>query len=217
MTRSLTAPFVSEITAAALLPIVLVKFGFTSGDLNLWTGVGVIQWNGDAYTGVGGLGEISGIMETGEIKATNVQFTLSGADEIMIALALAENYQNRACRLWVAVLDGNFTIIADPYMLFSGTMDVMTIDDQPTNPRITLTAENDLAALRRPNPRYYTPQDQELEYPGDTFFQYVTALQDKIIQFGVGGGTPNTPKFTGKNAGRKPVESTPTQSGRWRY
>lgn len=214
MTRTLSGPFVSAITAAAVLPIVLVKFGFTSGDLNLWSGVGVIQWNGEVYTGVGGLGEISGIMETGEIKATNVQFTLSGADEVMISMALAENYQNRSARLWVAVLDSNFAIIADPYLAFSGKMDVMVIDDQPENPRISLTAENDLAALRRPNPRYYTSQDQELEYPGDTFFQYVPGLQDKQIQFGVGGGGAAARPVPGNFMGRKPVEATPTQPKR---
>lgn len=193
MPRNLAAPFTARVQAAALIPIFLAKFSFASGDLNLWSGVGVLGWNGELYYGSGGLGTFSAIVESGATRAGSVTFSLSGADQQIIALALNEEYQNRPASLWFAVLDDNYALVSTPYLLYRGKMDVMTINESGDTSTVELTVENDLVILRRPQERRYTDEDQRQDYPDDTMFSRVADLQDKEILFGkaeVGGAVP---------------------------
>jgi hypothetical protein len=46
---------------------------------------------------------------------------------------------------------------------------------------IALALENKLSNLSRANMRRYTNADQQLYYPGDTFFQSVESLNDQAL------------------------------------
>ena len=70
MARSLSASMVTEVTSNVMSPIVLIKLEFDSGDLNLWTGIGNITFNGDTYTGAGDVIDISTVQETTKLKRT---------------------------------------------------------------------------------------------------------------------------------------------------
>jgi hypothetical protein len=60
-------------------------------------------------------------------------------------------------------------------------MDTMEVVDGP-EPRIVLTCESRLVDLERAEVRRYTDPDQQAEYPGNRFFEYVPALQDAEIK-----------------------------------
>ena len=63
-------------------------------------------------------------------------------------------------------------------------MDTMTIDDSPESATITLTVENRLIDLERVNPFRYTQENHKTLYSNDTFFSYVSDLQDQEIEWG---------------------------------
>ncbi|AWV21498.1 Transcriptional regulator, LacI family [Roseomonas mucosa] len=48
-------------------------------------------------------------------------------------------------------------------------------------PRVSLTCEGRLVDLERAEVRRYTDADQQAEYPGDRFFEFVPALQEAQI------------------------------------
>lgn len=180
MARDLHADYTTAVTSAELAPILLFKAEFDSGDLNLWTGVGDIVWNSDTYTGAGNLLEVTAVEETQDLKANGVQFTLSGISASIIATALTEDYQGRDVSIWFGLLESG-AVKADPFLLFKGRMDVMTIDESADTATIMLTAESVLIDLERPNERRYTDEDQQTEYAGDLGFEFVASLQEKEI------------------------------------
>jgi hypothetical protein len=60
-------------------------------------------------------------------------------------------------------------------------MDVMEVTDGAEG-RISLTCESRLVDLERAEVRRYTDADQQAEYQGDRFFEYVPALQEAEIR-----------------------------------
>lgn len=181
MSRNLTAGLITELTAKGLSPVGLFKFEFDSGTLRFWTGIGEITWNSEIYVGSGNLISVSEVSETQELKAKGITFQLSGINASIISIAYTENYQGRPATFWLAAKDSNDAIIADPFISFKGKMDVMEDHDDGETATITLSVESHLIDLERPKVRYYTDEDQQLEYPGDLFFEFVPALIEKEI------------------------------------
>ena len=189
MERPLTAAMATQMTGSPVVPVLLVKMEFSSGDLNVWSGYGDIAFGGDTYTGVGDLGSVSPITETQEVAATGASFGMSGIPASMIATALAEDYQERPARMWLGALDLTIDpppLVADPYQIFAGRMDVMTIAEDAETATISVSVENRLIDLEVAKQRRYTAEDQKNEFPGDTGLDQVTALQDAEITWGKG-------------------------------
>lgn len=187
MARDLTAGMQAEVVAGTVRPVILCDFVFDSGTMHVWSGLGQLSWSGNTYEGVGTFLQISAVAETSALRANGLTFSLSGLppDEeeqsAILVKALAENYQLRPCRVWLGMMDEDLDIIADPFLIFEGRMDTMTIHDDPANPTIELTAEHHLVALERPHERRWTDEDQRVDFPTDRGFQFVSALQSKEI------------------------------------
>lgn len=197
MSRDLTSGMVTAITAKTVTPVLLAYFDFSSGAVRVWSGIGDIVWGGNTYSGVGNFGGVSDIAETQDNSAQGAMFTLNGIPSSLIYTALTEHYQGRAAKLWLGVMDSTMALIADPYLLFGGRMDVMTSTDSGETASLTLAVENRLIDLNRSRERRYTDEDQKIDYPADTGLRYIAGLQDKTIQWGSGvnqGGdaVPNT-------------------------
>lgn len=184
MVRTITADMITEYTSSSLRPITLVKFEFDTADLNLWSGVGELEWSGDTYTGAGNLLNISDIEETEAIVAGSVVFTLSGISSTIISTALSEDYQGRTVTIWKGALDSDRAIVADPVFIFSGNMDVMTISESGQSSIVTIIAENQLRALTRPSTRKWTDADQKIIYPSDRGFEELPQIQDEPLKWG---------------------------------
>lgn len=79
------------------------------------------------------------------------------------------------------LLDAEGAFVADPFPLWAGLMDVMEVTDG-AEARIALTCESRLVDLERAEVLRYTDADQQAEYQGDRFFEYVPALQEVEIR-----------------------------------
>jgi len=197
MSRDLTTAVQNQLSADELQPFFAVKLNFDSGDLRLWTGYGDITVDSETYTGGGQVLNISQIEETVEVAARGMTMSLNGVDSSLISLALSENYQTRSAKVYLGVLSSG-AVVASPYQLFDGRMDVLTIDDSGETATITMTAESRLIDLERPRLRRYTSEDQKLRHPTDTGLDFVAALQEKEIAWGTGKDSvadyvPNNP------------------------
>ncbi len=178
MARSLTAGMITEVTAPNNRPFVLVKFAFDSADLNLWNGVGDLVFDGDTYIGAGNLLDISEIVETEDIIANSVRFTLSAIPADIISTALLENYQGRPVSMWMGMFDASKAIVADPVLIFAGSMDVMELLEGGTTSTATIIAESQLRALTRASSRKWTDEDQKVNFPTDDGFREIPLIQE---------------------------------------
>jgi len=185
MSRNLTTAVSNQLSANELQPFFAVKLNFDSGSVKLWTGYGEITVASETYTGGGQLLDISPIQETVEVAARGASIALNGIDSSLISLALNENYQTRSAKIYLGVLSSG-AVVSDPYQLFDGRMDVMTIDDNGETASIVMTAESRLIELERPKLRRYTSEDQKLNHPDDIGLDFVASLQEKEIAWGSG-------------------------------
>lgn len=183
MSRGVTTAMNNQLTAKELEPFFAVDLDFDGGNVQIWTGYGDITFDGVTYTGAGDILSISEISETSEVQASGVTIGLSGISSTLISAALNETYQGRACKIYLGTLS-NGAVVADPYMVFSGRMDVMNIEDSGDTCDIALQAENRLIDLDRPRVRRYTSEDQKIDYPADKGLEFIADLQDKEIVWG---------------------------------
>lgn len=184
MARDLTASFITEIDGNQLSPALLVKFEFASGDVRFWTGYGSKTYNSEEYTGIGDVMGVSTVEEVQDIRATSVTFTLSGLNSSVISAALQSQYQGRAVTMWFAVLDSSGALIADPYELFSGRMDVISFSDNGDAADFAIKCESNAIDIRKAKERRFTPEDQKIDYPSDKGLDYIPKIQDIDVVWG---------------------------------
>lgn len=184
MARSLADGLGQEITHERLAPIVLMKAEFDSGDVRLWSGLGILTWNSEAYEGAGDLLNISPIEETQSFQAVGAVFTLSGIPSWIVDLAMAEDYQERPVTLWLGTLSDQGALVGSPVLLYKGRMDVMETEEDGETATIRLASESRARSVQDKNERRWTPEDQHIDFPNDKGFDQVAALQDTEIVFG---------------------------------
>lgn len=171
-----------------------VKLEFDTDTLYLWSGDIDLDIDGNTYTGVGSLLNVSTIEDTLELKSTGVSLSLAGMDTTVLNLALSENYQNRQIEIFLGYLSGGTDHVQGKMTLFKGRMTSMTINDDPNGATIQLLAENRLVDLDRPANLRFTKESQLFIDSTDTCFSRVQALQDQEIvwgrssSYGSGGG-----------------------------
>ena len=181
--RSLSNDMTTQVSASQLAPIILASLSFST-PVNLWSGYGTITYIGTGYLGIGTLGTISPIEETTDLAARGISMQLSGVPTAQIAIALTENYQGRECSVLFAAMASDGTLVSTPVTVFSGRMDVMTINDDGEQAIIGMTAENKLVDFRRPREVRYTDEEQKSLFPTDKGLEFVNAIQEKQIYWG---------------------------------
>lgn len=185
MSRELSVELAAEVSAPVLRPVLLVDCEFDAGEINLWSGLGVLTAFSKTYNGGGTLLSISEYQETQRLEAQGLTITLSGISSSILEVAMDEPYQGRPCRVFIGALNPAGQLVSDPYQLFSGFMDVMNLELGGDTCTVAINVEHKLIILDQSKERRYTSEDQKAEYPGDLGFDFVTSLQDKDIVWGV--------------------------------
>lgn len=192
MSRDATAGVLTSFEQPVLRPIIFVELDYPSGfvrvnsadrTFSFDSGSGVVD-----FLGVGQLGSISAVGETTELQASKMSFTLTGIPQSSISAAF-EKAQGRRAKMWLGSLDSSYAIIADPVLLFVGLIDNSTIDIGVIG-TVTVNVNNRFIEWQREKIRRYTDADQQAEFPGDKFFQYIVQAVEKEIIWGPGGPEP---------------------------
>lgn len=181
-TPRLSVQAAAAATAPVVAPVILCELDFATGTFRVWSGLGTLNWAGRSFEGIGDIGAMGEVEETVELRAVRLTLALSPVPQEVIDIALSErSYRLRPARLWLALLDEDGAFVADPFPLWAGIMDTMEVVDG-AEPRVTLACESRLVDLERAEVRRYTDADQQAEFPGDRFFEFVPALQDVEIR-----------------------------------
>jgi hypothetical protein len=185
MTRALTSAVQTAIAGANVPLMIAVELAFDSGYVRVNNSGQNFVYGGNTFIGIGAMGSIDAIKEGGNLEAYGIALTLSGIDPGMIAMALGENCQGRACKVWLTFLDENYTILNDPLLPFDGRMDTMSIELGETA-AVTVTAESRLIDLERPRVRRYNHEDQIAQFPSDKGLEFVALAVEHEVLWGRG-------------------------------
>lgn len=184
MSRSLPSALSTELAATELKPFYAIELLFDSGDLRFWTGYDEIEANGETWTGSGLVISISGTNEPADLSANGISITFSGLDLAIISVMLNENYRGRSAKIYLGALDSTNQPVSDMYQIFSGRMDIMTLQENGSVATVSISVENVLIDLDRPRPIRLTNEDHLSRYSGDNSLSGVAQLQDRQISWG---------------------------------
>lgn len=194
MARSMTSAYETALTADVLHLAVLLYLDLSSGALRLTSRATPITWDGHTWAGGAAFTQLQPLEEGVVPRAEALAVVLSGINAAYVASIMTEHYQGRAAKVWVALLDANQAVIADPLLVFHGRIDEPTVEMSGSDASITLTLESRWADWDRPRVRVYSDPDQQEEHPGDKFFQFAAAMVNKEISWGQYRG-PAAPKL----------------------
>jgi len=190
--RELAAGTRAEVRAQAKRPAWFVEAEFRTVTLRLWSGNGVLQWDGKSWYGPGtapvsvpggitgsAVVEIERVTETVGVEATGLKIHVSQFPSALLRYCVDELRIGKQCNLWLGFLDlAGTTLVDDPVPWFGGWMDAAEVDQDPEKARITITVENELRRLQIPVLRLVTVEDQHIEFASDNLFKYVPALKN---------------------------------------
>lgn len=183
MSRTLTAGVQAAIALGNVPLVMLVEMDFPSAFLRFNNSGQTLAWDGHDWLGFGNIGSIEPITEAADLSANGLAFVVSGVASEHIANALGQDYQGRSCKVWYAVLDSDYQVIADPIGPFSYRMDTMDIELGQTA-SIRVTAESRLTDWERAPVSRYTSEEQQRLYPGDLGLEFVPQMSEKQIRWG---------------------------------
>lgn len=195
MPRNLSPAIVSAVAATQKRIAWFIEIVFESSTVYAWSGLGAITpagpaWDpgatfpyGQQFIGVGWLGKISSLPQNTEMTAENMRLTLSGIPSTLAGDAINSVRLFGSVTLWMAFLDQNNNVIPDPLQMWQGATDVPTLSDGADTCTLDITVENSLLALNQSSNRRYTTLDQQLDFPGDAGFDFLSAMQDLFLPF----------------------------------
>lgn len=194
MPRNLSPAVSAAIAAPQKTLALFLEIVFTNETLYLWGGVGNTSsagpaWDpgatfpyGQVFTGVGWLGRIESVPQNSELTAENMTLQLSGIPPDLLGDVINTVRLTGTAQLWVGFFL-NGVLEPDPVQLWLGATDVPTLSDGAETCAIAITVENALLSLNSSSNRRFTTLDQQLDYPGDTGFDYVSAMQDLYLPY----------------------------------
>src|SRR5260221_13292391 len=128
MPRSLSADFLTAIQSTVLYPVVFVQIGFSTGVEYLWSGIGTITFNGQTWTGIGTLLDISVIEDGSTVEAKGISITVSGLDSSTLSNVLNQYKLGQQVTVYLG-----FFYNASPWQLISSPVTAWQgRTDQPT-------------------------------------------------------------------------------------
>lgn len=184
MARVLTAAVIAELTAARSRPVFFVEAEFSTGTVNLWSGLGSILFDGKTWEGVGKLGGISVVTETSDMQAENLVLSLSGLPASILTNVLDEIRFGKAATVQMGYLTEAGAVIADPFTYFKGIIDKGQIDEGGQDSTVQINVESENAALRRAKEFRHSSEDQKTEFPTDEGFDHVTSIAELNLVWG---------------------------------
>lgn len=172
--------------AAAGRTVALVTFvdlDIVGDRLRAHDNTGTINWGSNDWLGVGEFAGIDAVTESLEVIAQPVKLTLSGVDPQLITDAMTTQYHGRDVTIYIGLRDTETGALVDtPEEVWSGYMDVMTIEFDLNSASITLDCEHRLR--RQPATSRYTDEDQRTLFAGDLFFSKLHLIPGFVGKWG---------------------------------
>lgn len=181
--RSITTGMRTASQAAVVRPVTLVALYLDSGTVRCNSSDRTVTWSGDTYLGVGRLGSITAIQETTTLQTQSVRLTMSGIPADYISMVWQEIYQDRAVKIWLALLDENYVIVADPILQWDGLIDQMSMQIGESA-IVSVTTNDKMIRWETPQVHRYTDADQQRRFPGDLGCQFIAQAVEKEILWG---------------------------------
>lgn len=182
MDRDLTAAVKAEVAKSVLSMAHLVTVYLDEYVIRITDYDRTIVWGADQWLPTGGLLDLGEVEESAELKEQKLAVTLSGIDQVYVALFLSQNYLHRTVTVHRALLTETGAVIADPHLYFKGTMDEPVLNESPDAGTSLMTVQvvSNLAGNGRSPGRHTNDSEQQVCFPGDRGFKFVSKISRDV-------------------------------------
>jgi len=186
MARGLSSAVKTELATGVIDPVLLVEIGFdtpvylTNASFDLTSSV---SGSSRTYVANGHLKNITGVNETNKPTKNTLSLSLSGVDQTYISLALSQNIINSDVYIYRGFLDTNNSLLADPFLLFFGTVDEFKVTDTTEKANLVLNITSHWGNFSKTSGRVTTDNSQQRFFSGDKGMEFA-ALTVRDIKWG---------------------------------
>jgi len=170
MTRSLTTALKTELATNDIRPVHLITIGFAT-PVNItdcsFPLTSSISGGSVTYSASSFIMGISNFSEETDIAKQSLDLTLSGADQTFISTCLNENVVNDSVTIYRGLLNDSNALIADPFLLYKGTIDTFGISESGEESSITLRIVSHWADFEKENGRKTNNISQQRFFSAD--------------------------------------------------
>lgn len=188
MSRDIPSNVDSALDDDFVIPIFFVELDFDTDPVYVHTDLGNITVLGHTWSGAGGLGEISPIEETEEVKAPGLKLRLAITDEsagsIFQELTQQDFYQREVIIYFSTRNISTGALLDDPFELFRGKADVPEIVHGERDSFAELLVESEWADGERSNGERYSDAQLQSEFSGDLGFAFLADLVNRKVVWG---------------------------------
>ncbi len=146
--------------------VLLAEIDLPGGIERYWNGIGVLSYDGEEWSGVGGIASVSGLSSEASAFIQTVTFSVA-VDEATNA-AMEDDIRGREARLLFALLDEHGQIIPDPIEVSVVSLDTATLQVGDGARQISLIGHTAFYTLEAPSRFLWTNEQQDFDFPGDT-------------------------------------------------
>lgn len=172
--RSLSSETAAALASPGVPLCLLIRMDLTVPVFVSTTGVNV-EWEDSVWLGVDQVGTVEQIVDTAGERGP-LRFQLSVRNEVLaLAMESADEARGKRCRVYLAVHHPETYAILSSELIWSGTLDQMTLTWGDKIGQVNVTAEHRGVTFGRAKPTRYTNADQQRLYPGDLALQYITS------------------------------------------
>ena len=142
-----------------------------------------LQWNGNTYLANGQYLSFDQVEETADMKVSTTTVVLSGVDQAEIASVLLYSYIDRRLVIRKAFMSmADDSVLVDPVPILDGRCDAPVINEDPDSGTCTVSISvgSQWIDFERKPGRHTNHQEQQLWFPGDLGFEYVSQLNKEI-------------------------------------
>lgn len=197
MSRDLPPELSSAIAQPVVRPFLALNIELPD-PVRVFTGTGVIVFNGLEFVGAGELGAVDTIGEASDGSAVGIRAML-----YQVPADFRDDIAEQALRgapfeVYVGAFDETFQTVEAFKLIWRGRTDTFKITDGGDTISVEITGESRLRDQGRPSIKRFTDEWHQRNHPGDLFFQYVSQMAEVQILWaqaeqspsggGVGGG-----------------------------
>jgi hypothetical protein len=172
-----------QLTSQSLRPAIFVSLTFKSETVFIWSGIGTVNWNGQNWTGIGTLLDISSLEDGSTVDARGCSVVVSGIDATMFGNCMSEFVLGKPAAIYLGVYSGG-NLLPFPVTAWAGRTDQPSVNISGKDVTITINLENRLVDMNVPGSRRYENSDQQQDWPGDICFSFTSGLLDRALFWG---------------------------------
>lgn len=170
MTRALTSAIKTELATNNIRPVHLITIGFgTPFNITdcIYDLTSSVSGSSVTYSSSSFLLSIPQFTEETDLTKTSLNLSLSGSSQTFISTVLNENVVNDSVDIYRGLLNSSNALIADPFLLYKGSIDTFAIEETDTESFVTLSIVSHWADFEKSSGRKTNNNSQQRFFSTD--------------------------------------------------